>query len=144
MSKNRYCFDTNFLIDSVRTYPEDVFPSYWEKIENLKKEDKLFSIDLVKYELDKHDDYASNWARDHKDCFKEPDEKTIQEFQEIQRKYNRPDWIEKQADPSLLAFSKTRKLILLTSDKDLIEISEKEDVKCMGILEFCRTEGFSF
>ena len=146
--KNQYCADANFFIDSlINFYPKDIFPSYWEKINTLYKENRLLSIDLIKKELEKHDDEAIQWAKDHKDCFKPfGGSEEIQEFTKFESKYENKEEKKKKAnqktDLSLLAFSKVNNLTLLTSDKRLLKVSRKEDVKCVNIIGMCRAEDF--
>jgi len=46
-----YCIDTSALIDFNRTYPRDVFPSLWEKMELMVKNGNLIAPKEVLNEI---------------------------------------------------------------------------------------------
>lgn len=61
-----YVVDSNFFIQAHRmTYPIDVVPSYWKKVEQLAAGKKLISIDKVKNEIFGHNDILEDWCRNH-------------------------------------------------------------------------------
>lgn len=58
-----YLLDTNFFIDAHRTtYPFDVFPSYWGKIQALAEAGSIFSVDKVFDEINRHTDALTAWV----------------------------------------------------------------------------------
>jgi hypothetical protein len=49
-----FVVDTNFFIDAYRrTYPPDVVPGFWPKVQSLAEEGKILSIDKVLAELER-------------------------------------------------------------------------------------------
>jgi len=62
----RYVVDTNFFITAHRQhYPFDVVKSFWEKVGYLASEDLILSIDKVKSEIFKNNDYLRAWCDDY-------------------------------------------------------------------------------
>ncbi len=65
-----YCLDTSALVDGwVRSYPPDIFPDLWEKIDNLIQARLVFSPDEVLYELSKQDDSLYAWVKARPELF---------------------------------------------------------------------------
>lgn len=62
----KYLLDTNIFIQPHReSYPLDVFPSFWEKINELAKKGNIISIDKVKkeiYDNSSHEDELCDWC----------------------------------------------------------------------------------
>lgn len=67
----KYCIDTCSILQRVRNYPPDVFPSLWEKIEQLISCGRLLSSEEVYRELVDNNiaDDAAFWAKQQKDMF---------------------------------------------------------------------------
>lgn len=58
-----YLLDTNFFIEAHRkSYPIDVFPSFWEKIASIATAGQIGSIDKVKQELYRNEDALRSWC----------------------------------------------------------------------------------
>jgi hypothetical protein len=66
-----YVIDTSSLINLSHSYPIDIFPGVWKKIQMLIKEKRLISHVEVLKELSKKDDVLYNWAKRNKSVFKE-------------------------------------------------------------------------
>lgn len=66
-----YCIDTCSILQRGRTYPPDVFPDLWEKIDDLIKCGRLISSGEVLRELSDNSimDEASDWAKSRRHMF---------------------------------------------------------------------------
>lgn len=64
MSK-KYLLDANVFIEAHRRYYAfDLVPSFWLFLTKCAQDNKIISIDRVKYELEKQEDILSNWIKD--------------------------------------------------------------------------------
>lgn len=60
----KYSLDTSAILDAwIRYYPIDLFPSFWERFEQLCRSKEALIIELVNYELAKKDDGCSKWLK---------------------------------------------------------------------------------
>jgi Domain of unknown function (DUF4411) len=58
-----YIVDTNFFIEAHRrSYPLDVFPSFWDKVSELAITKQICSIDRVKKEIFRNEDGLKIWS----------------------------------------------------------------------------------
>lgn len=67
MSKQgqKYCLDANVLIQAWQKYYSPKFcPSYWEVLNELGKEDRIFLPQMVYDEITRTDDDLSNWLKE--------------------------------------------------------------------------------
>ena len=61
-----YVLDSNFFIQAHRVnYPLDVAISFWNKVEELARAQKIISIDKVKNEIFHGNDILRDWCKDH-------------------------------------------------------------------------------
>jgi len=66
MSKQqqKYCLDANVLIQAwQKYYSPKLCPSYWEILDKLGKEDKIFLPQMVYNEITRTDDDLSKWLK---------------------------------------------------------------------------------
>ena len=69
----KYVFDTGVFIDIFRHYYRDRFPSFWEQFDNAVEDGRILSTREVFRELERREDAALVWAKEHKDkVFPEP------------------------------------------------------------------------
>ena len=54
----RYLLDSNIIINAVRLYPRDVFPSYWTSLENFVTAKTFFFHYSVQEELERRKDLS--------------------------------------------------------------------------------------
>ena len=144
----RYCIDSSVLINIIRGYPRDLFPTIWEKLERLIKEDKLVSHIEVYNEIKNGKDSLLVWCKQNKKMFIDIDDCQRMEIKKIQKKYNPSYWnleINKNgpwADPWLIALSICENLILVTdegnSENRIPYIANILKVKCLGRIDFFR------
>src|SRR3970282_3005490 len=69
-----FLLDSNFFIEAHRvSYPFDVVPSFWLKVEELAEKGIIISIDKVHKEIAQNKDELSTWCEENlpKDFFKD-------------------------------------------------------------------------
>jgi hypothetical protein len=145
-----YLLDANFFIEAHRkSYPLDVFPSYWEEIHKMAELEQICSIDKVKAELYRNDDALKTWCLTNltADFFKDSDD-AIGEYRQVvgwaYSKRGNPysqsalDLFMQadEADAFLVAFAQKHQLTLVTS-----EVSAPNSRKNIKIPDACRPFG---
>ena len=120
-SSQRYCLDTSCLINGWRKhYCRSVFPTLWDKIDELIDASTIFSCDEVYRELEKQDDDLLEWAKQRrKELFEKPTELTIAEVATIMRSH--PTFAAaggstNAADPWLIAHAKIANAVVVTDE----------------------------
>lgn len=155
-----FIIDTNVLI-KLKNFNNLVFESLWENIESGVKEKKLYSIDLVKNELEKgHDQANKPWNKFHEDynffidvseC-KNSDKYMeivgeLERFEEFQKGLEKDIW----ADPFLIAIAYIEKDIVITEEnlnknpkRKIPYVCEELGIKCMTFDEFMIEQGWKW
>ena len=116
-----YCFDTSAFMEAwLHTYPIQVFPGVWSRIDSLISTGRLVASVMVRDELQAKSDALSAWARDRRDLFVPVDKEQSDEAQSIVRTYRR--LIEErrgrtQADPFVIALARLRGLVCVTEEQ---------------------------
>ncbi|MCF8247998.1 MAG: DUF4411 family protein [Saprospiraceae bacterium] len=125
-----YLLDANFFIEAHRkSYPLDVFPSFWEKIKTMADAGLICSIDKVKNELFKNEDALKTWCEQNlpDDFFKESATSLSEYAQVVNWAYAKLDHPYSQsaldifmnadeADAFLVAFAKKHALVVVTNE----------------------------
>jgi hypothetical protein len=144
-------------------YPEDTFPTVWENIEKLCKEDRLIAPVEVKKEIEQGDDDLKRWAKSNKKIFIAPNESQCAKVREVLRDFPflaRPNKPGPQADPWLIALAIVKReeqqktlfpnnYIVVTEEskfkKDRIPaVCRKYNIECISLIELFRKEGWRF
>ena len=145
----KYLLDTNIFIQSHRsTYPLDVIPSFWNKIEELAKSGVIISIDKVKkeiFEKSSHEDELQDWCLlNLEDDFFVDTSPEINSYVEIitwassQSSHYKQSAIDEfletdLADPWLIAYAKVHKCKIVT-----FEVSNPDMRRRIKIPEPCK------
>lgn len=66
---DKYVFDANIFINLHQRQPRDVYPSVWNKIDELMANGTIISSREVYDELTRSDDSLSEWAKSRKEYF---------------------------------------------------------------------------
>ena len=150
-----YCFDTSALLDAwVRWYPIDVFPSFWEKMEQLISDDVLLAPDEIYAELERKEDDLHAWVKSRKNMFCSLDIATIVEVKKILKDHPRLVDTQKgrsQADPFVIALARTKGLTVVTGESFGTAAKPKIPYVCgqlgvpsIGIVQFIRQNKWNF
>lgn len=79
-----YLFDTNIFVESKKNTPLDVWPSLWSTLANMINSGYVFSIDMVKEEIEKGGDELTDWIKVNapKSFFLTPDSAVVGKLSE--------------------------------------------------------------
>ena len=116
-----FCLDTSFLINGWhKRYRRDVFPTLWEKIDELIEDGNVFSCWEVYEDLMKQKDPLFGWAKQRKDIFRKPDEGVIGNVKHIMASYQnfaaasgRPN---NASNPWVIAEAMARDAVVVTDE----------------------------
>lgn len=150
-----YCIDASALINITRYpgYPRDVFPTIWEKLEQMTSGELISHIEVYN-EIQKRKDSIFEWCKQNKAMFKDINECQMKEFEKIKTKYDMTYWnneINKSgpwADPWLIAVSICEDAILVTDEKNMQNripyIANHFNVQCLSLIDFFRKIGIRY
>lgn len=147
-----YVVDTCSIVAMSETYPADVFPGVWGKIDELIDQEKIISAEDVFEELSSKDDEVHQWARIRNHIFKELDGAVQQAAIEIlgthanllDLKNNKSS-----ADPFLIATARVHEGIVVTEESfsggphksKIPDVCKSYNVGCIDLLTMLRREG---
>ena len=163
MTSNHYIIDSCSLMELNRHNPLDVFPSVWEKIEDLINKDLLVAPKEVLNEINEGDDKLAKWAKKQNKLFKYPTNKQIDIVREIlnkfpslvkeNRKYDADPWVIALAVELATSTQKTLisiKRIVVTEEKirgnkvKIPFVCQKYEIESIDIIDMFRKEGWTF
>jgi hypothetical protein len=146
-----------------RHNPLDVFPSVWEKIEDLINKDLLVAPKEVLNEINEGDDKLANWAKKQNKLFKDPTNKQIDIVRGIlnkfpslvkeNRKYDADPWVIALAVELATSTQKTLisiKRIVVTEEKirgnkvKIPFVCQKYEIESIDIIDMFRKESWTF
>ncbi len=150
-----YCFDTSSLIECwTRTYPPDVVPGLWEKLNDAIAHVVVVCPEEVREELKRQDDDLSKWLAARPYVFIALDEPIQRATSAVLRDHPRLMKATKNrngADPFVIATAQVRGLTVVTEERGGSEAKPKIpsvcaalNVRCTSVLAFIREQGWSF
>lgn len=150
-----YCFDTSALIGCwSRTYPPDVFPGVWEKLNTLVAYRGLQCPDEVRVELERQEDNLAAWANQRSYMFLPLDEPIQLATRDVLRDHPllmKATKNRNAADPFVIAAAEVRRLTVVTeelggtsSKPKIPSVCAARDVRCIDPLAFMREQGWRF
>lgn len=155
----KYLLDANVFIQASRFYyPMDIFPQFWEWIDEKNKTGDIYSITSIFEELQAGNDKLAQWAKDRKDTswfFTIEDERTQNEFTKIANWLNKNTTLKPQAvpgflkgaDPWLIAKAMAEKYTVVTQEKSdpsvrrkvfIPDVCENFQVPCINTIKLIR------
>ena len=151
-----YCVDTSAILDGwVRYYPRDVFPTLWDKLEEMIAAGRLVAPDEVLRELSKSDDDLHEWARSQDGLFCQLEDDVQIATTEILGAF--PKLVNNErnrsiADPFVIAVAKVRGFSVVTGEKrtgnsarpKIPDVCDAYGIKCLTLLELMKNEGWKF
>jgi len=152
-----YVFDTNAFIEIFKI-PKKVFPSMWDKYDDLIKREKIISVREVAKEISEGDGLLTEWAKNHKKVFQEPSDKEALFLLEIFKIKNFQQALEQKkrlkggpfADPFVIVKAKIQNGIVVTNEKwkptaaKIPNICKHFNVECINLEGFMEKEGWKF
>lgn len=153
-----YCIDTSSLINLMPPwkkdiYRRDVFPTLWEKLENMISSDELISAMEVYEEIKVGQDEIYKWCKNNKKMFKDIDDCQSQRFQDVKKQYDENYWEiesgkERWADPWVISLSICEEAIIVADENNVQNkipfIAGKFNVTCLGLLDFFKEIGVKY
>lgn len=118
-----YCIDTSAWLDGwVRDYPNEVFPSLWERLSEAIEEGVLKCSEEVYVEIKKKDDGLRDWLKSRKKVLVPIDEEILATVSELLAAYPRlvdTHRDRSQADPFVIATAERlgRGTVVVTGEK---------------------------
>jgi hypothetical protein len=153
-----YVFDMSSLKEIFRI-PRRVFPSMWDKFDDLVKDGKIISVREVAKEIANGDGVLTEWAKGHKKVFLEPSTEEALFVADIFKVRNFQNSLNQRkqlkggpfADPFLIAKAKALSFAVVTQESDkkpgsarIPNICKHFKVDCISLEGFMEKEGWKF
>lgn len=151
-----YCFDANAFIGPWRrTYPPDVFPSYWDHVDGMMRSGTIQMISEAYKELEVAGDDLFGWVKERHAAIIELDNQIQQAARDLLQEYPGMINVRKQksmADPFVVAHARVISGIVVTEEsksgsKDhprIPDVCEILDLTCLNPLQFIRSQKLVF
>ncbi|MFC1743116.1 DUF4411 family protein [Candidatus Riflebacteria bacterium] len=146
----KFSFDTNAFIQPWRNrYPIDLFPAFWEEIEELADKGVVLASEEVFKEIEKKDDDLKAWLKKRPQIFRDIDEEVQRNLINILKQYPRLIDSKKNrsmADPFVIAQAIESKAIVVTEEGSspgskspkIPDVCKNLKIPCINILTFMR------
>jgi len=150
-----FSIDTSALID-IKNLPRDIFETLWKNIEKMVRNSLLIAPKEVLVELNRRDDFISQWAKKHSCMFINLEPIQIREVSIILAKFPNLVDINKipaEADPFVIALAKSKGWGVVTSEKPrsvpnarpkIPDVCNYYNIECYSLFNFCRKMGWKF
>lgn len=145
-----FCLDTSAWLDGwVRDYPEEVFPSLWEKLAECVASGQVRCSEEVYIELEKKDDGIHDWLKRHKQVVVPIDEEIQRIVAALLTEHPRlVDTFRQrsQADPFVIATAEALGATVVTGEKPrgkldipkIPDVCEQRKIPCISFLQMLR------
>jgi hypothetical protein len=148
-----YSVDTSALMEAwVRSYPPDVFPTLWSRLDGLIRAGRLLASDEVLRELEKKEDDLWQWAKQRGGLFVplDPQLQTrasmiISQFPSLTKTAS---VMRGSADPFVVALAAERSLTVVTAEGSkptkpkIPDVCRDLSIPCINLVEVFRREGW--
>ena len=147
----KYIIDTCSLTAMHRVYPRDVFPSAWEKLENLAELKIIASTEDVLEEIKSQDDEILDWVNKYKEIFYPLNEEIQHEAIKVLGTHDNLNEKKKRksgADPFVIATAMVYSCTVVTEEKPsggpnkskIPDVCQDYGIKCIKVLDMLRRE----
>lgn len=148
-----YVVDTCSFTTLHKIYPKEVFPSVWEKVDELIESRRLISVDEVYHEICRQDDGLAKWAKTKKEIFIPLTEEVQDASKDIVNRFVKILDFKKNksgADPFLIGLAQTQEgSIVVTEEKysggpdkhKIPDICDALKIPHMTFLSMLKSEG---
>jgi hypothetical protein len=152
-----YCIDSSSFIDAgERYYPQDIFPAFWDKLEQLLDAGRLKAPITLLEELQRKDDDWRQWVYEREDkLIVPPDAAMFDAVRDVVAQYQlqnshqfNPDKL--TGDPFFIALAKCKGMTLITTELSrpggfrIPAICRPLGVDTITLLNMIRQEGWRF
>jgi hypothetical protein len=150
-----YCFDTSVLIECwSRSYPPDVFPGLWVKMDELITRQQVLCPEEVRVELARQEDELAKWIKARPHMFVPLDDALQRATSEVLARHPLLMKATKNrngADPFVIATARVKSLTVVAEEKGgtatkpkIPSVCQALGVPCVNVLSFLRDQGWSF
>lgn len=147
-----YCADTSSLIAAwEERYPQENFPQFWEKLDNLGRGARIFVPEAVVDETDKRSKDLNKWLKDRADTIVGYETEIQQEARSILEQY--PLLVKQTksrfaADPFVIATARIKGLVVLTEETPsnsanrpkIPDVCRELGIECISLITLIRRE----
>ncbi len=161
-----YCVDSSTLIHLRRTYPEEHFPTLWERLSGLVRARRLIAPGSVRREVERGSDALVAWAKKHRKMFRRPGARELEIVAEVLPRF--PGLVDpgsetEVADPFVVAlavalnerkaptlFGEGEECVVVTQERGrpgvprIPEVCEAYGIRALRHLDLFRAEGWRF
>ncbi len=147
-----YCIDSSALIN-LKPYRRDIFPTIWNKLENMIKKEELIAPSEVYGEIEVVQNSIYEWCKSNKKMFNDVDGCQADKLQEIKSRYDKGYWNNennkpKWADPWVIALAICEEATIVADEKNapnkIPAIAAAFGVTCLGLLDFFKEIGIQY
>lgn len=151
----QYSIDTSALLDAwVRWYPIDVFPSFWDRMDELVEDRTIVATEEVLNELERKDDDLHKWIKARPELLVPHDAAVQTAVSEILAQF--PKMVDERtgksmADPFVIAVARVHQLAVVTGEKGgtptrpkIPNVCAHFGIRTLSVLEMIREAGWSF
>jgi len=152
--RTKYSLDTSAFLNAWRrSYPPDVFPSLWDKLDKLAGEGIIIASEEVLVELERKDDEVYAWAQLHEQMFAPIDGVTQQIVRSILQRYPRLVDTRKNrsgADPFVIALAQIEGCTVVTNEvmsnnllrPHIPDVCAAMSIRYIDFLQMAREQGW--
>lgn len=151
-----YVLDSSCLVKLNREQPVDLYPSVWQRIEELIRAGRAVLPKEAKREIDKKDDALKEWVKDWPGLVLDESDQDLVVVSQISAAH--PTWVrgaKNAADPFIIAAAVVRSAVVVTDERwagrgtdernlRLPNIAAEHSVECIGFTELVRREQWRF
>lgn len=154
---DKYIFDSNIFVGLQRQQPLDLYPSVWNKIDELMQVGTVVSSAEVLDEISVGGDELNDWAKKREEFFLPADVEVQNGVRDILSKYR--GLVEggkkckcNSADPFVIALAKKLNYTVVTNETKngnlgspkIPDVCDKYNIKCINFVDFSRKMKFVF
>jgi len=152
----KYSIDTSAILETWRrSYPPDVFPGLYSRLDELIQLGDLRATEEVLYELERKDDEVVQWVKGRPEFFVEIDNDIQLAVQEILLKHKKLLDQRKNrsgADPFVIALAQLNECTVVSNERatksperpNIPDVCRAYGIRCITVLELIREQGWTF
>lgn len=155
-SGKKYCLDTNVFIEGWNKYYSiDLSPSYWDILDKLAQDGRVFAPIEVKREIKTIEDQLFDWVKKRPHLFREITPEIQEQLRYIMAKYGRLVDSTRQrsiADPWVIAFAAAEQAVVVTKEElsasnkriKIPDVCQEMGIEWINDFEFAKQVGIRF
>ncbi len=152
----RFCIDTSSLVQAwTRAYPIDLFPTFWDKMDDLVDKGRIIAPDEVLRETGRRDDGLYKWLKERDGLIWKIDDELQASVSQVMADF--PFMVKNRtgknaADPWVVALARITSATVVTEENEdnsttnpkIPLVCKHYKVRFIRLLELIRREGWQF